>query len=713
MRRSGRDTGTVRRSRATEPAAAEPIALAMAGMLAGAVARAVATALALAFLFLIAGAAFASPLEWQGDGRASAAPHLSSAVQLEVSGMVARVRLTQRFRNDRDGWVEGVYTFPLPAGAAVDELTMRYGTTVIEGEIREKAEAEREYREAREAGRRTVLVDRQRPNLFTTRLANVGPGETVEIEIAWQQTVDYDDGEYGLHLPLTLTPRYIPGRALEGSEGGRDAGTDEVPDAAAITPPMVPATANHSDGHRLTLEGVIDAGVELAAVTGRYHPLRTAREGRAWRIAFDGLNGRAVPMDRDLEIAWRPLPGVMPAATLFRGTGEAGARTWLLFFQPPHGEQPREDRRPPRELVFVIDTSGSMHGASLEQAKAALSMALSRLRPQDRFNVIEFNSRTRAFFPAPVPGEALWREEALDLVAGLAAEGGTEMEPALAAALRPAGSGRLRQIVFITDGSVGNESALLQLIRARLGESRLFTVAIGSAPNRWFMRKAAEAGRGSALVIGDAGEVTGRMERLFRRLERPALTDITVDWPAGAAAEVYPAPVPDLYHGEPLMVSARFERPPRPGAVVTVSGRQGDGYWMRQLVFGEARAYPGVGKLWARARIESLEDARRAGAPEDRIRAEIVRTALDHHLVSGYTSLVAVDRSPSRPLGAGLTEGKVPSLLPRGQTAAVYNLPAAGTPAPLRRAIGLVCLLLGLGLLVGLRVQDVRRCRAA
>lgn len=702
---SDRDTATARGTQAAEPAASAASA-AIGAAVAGMLARAVATALTLALLFMAAGVAVASPLEWRGDGRASAAPHLSSAVRLEVSGLVARIRLTQRFRNDRDGWVEGVYTFPLPAGAAVDELTMRYGSTVIEGEIREKAEAERVYREAREAGRRTVLVDRQRPNLFTTRLANVGPGETVEIEIAWQQTVAYDDGEYALHLPLTLTPRYIPGRALEGNEGDRDVGTDQVPDAGAISPPMT----TRSDGHRLTLEGVIDAGVELAAVTGRYHRLRTAREGRAWRIDFDG---RDVPMDRDLEIAWRPLPGVMPAATLFRGTGDAGARTWLLFFQPPHGEEPRGALRPPRELVFVIDTSGSMHGASMDQAKAALSMALSRLRPEDRFNVIEFNSRTRAFFPAPVPGERLWREEALDLVADLAAEGGTEMEPALAAALRPGTSGRLRQIVFITDGSVGNESSLLELIRARLGDSRLFTVAIGSAPNRWFMRKAAEAGRGSALVIGDAGEVSERMERLFRRLERPALTDISVDWPAGAAAEVYPAPVPDLYHGEPLMVSARFGRPPPPGAVVTVSGRQGDGYWMRQLVFDEARAYPGVGKLWARARIESLEDARRAGAPEDRIRAEIVRTALDHHLVSGYTSLVAVDRSPSRPPGAGLTEGKVPSLLPRGQTAAVYNLPATGTPAPLRRMIGLVCLLLGLGLLVGLRVQDVRRCRAA
>ncbi len=709
MMRSDGDGPELRTERAAESApGAAPTAMtgamaaAMAAALAGMLARAVATALALALLFLVAAAAVASPLEWQGGGRSSAAPHLSSAVALEVSGPVARVRLTQRFRNDRDGWVEGVYTFPLPAGAAVDELRMRYGTTVIEGEIREKAEAERRYREARDEGRRSVLVDRQRPNLFTTRLANVGPGETVAVEIAWQQTVDYDDGEYSLHLPLTLTPRYIPGRRPDD----RASGTDPVPDAAAITPPF----ATHSDGHRVTLEGVIDAGLELAAVTGRYHDLQVHREGRAWRIAFEG---RDVAMDRDLEIAWRPLPGTMPAATLFRGAGEAGDDTWLLFFQPPHGEASGRGYRPPRELVFVVDTSGSMHGASLAQAKSALALALSRLRPDDRFNVIEFNTRTRAFFPVPVPGDRARREEALALVAGLAAEGGTEMEPALASALRGTGSGRLRQIVFITDGSVGNETALLELIRARLGDSRLFTVAIGSAPNRWFMRKAAEAGRGSALAIGEAGEVAGRMERLFRRLERPALTDITVEWPTAFEAETYPAPVPDLYHGEPLMVSARFDRPPPAGSVVTVSGRQGNGYWMRQLVLDEARAYPGVGKLWARARIESLEDARRAGAPAEQIRAEVVRTALAHHLVSKHTSLVAVDRSPARPAGAELREGRVPSLLPRGQTAAVFGLPATGTEAPGRRLVGLVCLLLGLALLVGLRVQDVRRCHAA
>ena len=684
---------------------AAAILQALAGMLARAVATAAVLVLLVLVLALAAGTASASPLEWQSGGEKSPAPHLSSAVELEVSGLVARLRLTQRFRNDRDGWVEGVYTFPLPAGAAVDGLTMRYGHTVIEGEIREKAAAQQVYRKAREEGRRTVLVDRQRPNLFTTRLANVGPGETVEIEITWQQTVDYDDGEYGLHLPLTLTPRYIPGRSADGRPA--------VPDAGDITPPMLPA-ASSGDGHRLTLEGVIDAGVELAAVTGRYHDLRVGRQGRAWHVAFDGPD---VAMDRDLEITWRPLPGTTPAASLFRGTGEAGENTWLLFFQPPHDDGAPTGYRPPRELVFVIDTSGSMHGDSLVQAKAALSMALSRLRPEDRFNVFEFNSRTRAFFPAPVPGDRRRREEALALVAALEAEGGTEMEPALAAALRDGGSSMLRQIVFITDGSVGNETALLELIRVRLGESRLFTVAIGSAPNRWFMRKAAEAGRGSALVIGDAGEVGERMERLFRRLERPALTDITVEWPAGFAAEMYPAPVPDLYHGEPLMVSARFDRPPPKGSVVTVSGRHGgghgDGYWMRQLVVDGAAAYPGVGKLWARARIEALEDARRAGAPEERIRAEVVRTALAHHLVSAHTSLVAVDRSPARPAYAALREGRVPSLLPQGQTAALFGLPATGTAGPWRRVLGLACLLLGLALLVALRVQDLRRCRAA
>ncbi|MEJ2602964.1 MAG: marine proteobacterial sortase target protein [Gammaproteobacteria bacterium] len=652
---------------------------------------------------MLASTAQGSPLEWvDGDARRPA-PHLSTAVEIEVSGLIARVGLTQRFRNDGSEWTEGVYTFPLPAEAAVDTLRMRYGTTVVVGEVQEKQLAERRYREGRDAGHRSVLVDRQRPNLFTTRVANVGPGETVEIEIGWQQAVGYEDGEYALRLPLTITPRYFPRSDVDRP----DVGAVGLPDSGSIEA----AAVSGSDGHRLTLSGIIDAGVELESVTGRYHPLRVTPDGGVYRIALAGTD---VAMDRDVEIGWRPLAGTGPSASLFRGTGTPGDQTVLLFFQPPHAGDRPGAWRPPREVIFVIDTSGSMHGESLAQARRALALALGRLRPEDRFNIVQFNTGIRWFFPSPVPGTAARIGEALALTRALKANGGTEMEPALRAALRPAGGDRLRQVVFITDGAVGNETELLALIRAELGETRLFTVAIGSAPNRWFMHAAAEAGRGSALVIGSVGEVAEQMDRLFRRLERPALTDLAVTWPPGVQAESYPSPVPDLYHGEPVMVTARLDAPLPPDAVVTVSGRLGDGYWTRQLTFGDARTYAGIGKLWARGRIAALEGASRAGADPEEMRRRILETALAYQLVSRHTSLVAVDASPARPAQEGLDSRRVPGLVPRGQKVElVSGWPATGTSAPLRRLAGLLGLLGGLLLLLALRWQDIRRYRAA
>ncbi len=650
-------------------------------------------------------------LTWQGAGGIRAAPHLSTDVEFTVSGVVARVRLTQRFRNDSADWVEGVYTFPLPDTAAVDGLRMRYGETLIVGEVREKQQAARSYAAAKAAGRRTVLVDRQRPNLFTTRLANVGPGDVVEIELSWQQVAGYDDGRFALRLPMTFTPRYVPGEPVAPGPptDGWAADTDQVPDASAITPPVV-ATPTAS-GHRFTLSGVIDAGMALDSVESRYHPLRTTPLGGAWRVELEA--GSAL-MDHDVELTWRTVEGAGPAVAIFRGDVVAGGETLLLLFHPPHADDAGMTP-PPREVIFVIDTSGSMQGDSMTYAKEALGLALARLRPTDRFNVIEFDDRTTAFYPAPVPADDANKSDAARRIARLEAGGGTEMAPALAAALaRPSRDGTLRQIVFVTDGSVGNEAALLRMISERLGDSRLFTVAIGSAPNGWFMRKAAEAGRGSHITVSAGREVAIRMERLFRRLERPALTDIRIDWPDGLGVDAYPATIPDLYAGEPVLVAARLDRWPSPGALITVSGSRGDGYWSRQLVPDDAGRYPGVAKLWARARIEALEDAARSVGEPDRHRGEILDTALGYGLVTSLTSLVAVDRSPARPAGTPLDRRRVASLLPRGQSAqAIFGLPATGTSAPRSRLIGLALLLGGLLLLIVLRVEGLRRCHAA
>ena len=265
------------------------------------------------------------------------------------------------------------------------------------------------------------------------------------------------------------------------------------------------------------------------------------------------------------------------------------------------------------------------------------------------------------------------------------------MLPALELALAGATeSSMTRQVVFLTDGAVGNEEGILALLDARLGDRRLFTVGIGPAPNAFFMRKAAQFGRGTFTFVGDVREVKDRMDTLFRKLEQPALTDIAVDWPAGA--DVYPRVMPDLYAGEPVVVSARYDATAATGNVA-IAGRRDGGVWGTLLPTGSTANQPGVGVLWARARIDALMDAGRRGTPEADVRSAVLEVALDHHLVSKFTSLVAVDVTPSKPIGTNAATGAVPGNVPEGLTG-FSQLPRTATPAGLALFVGSLCLLL-------------------
>jgi Ca-activated chloride channel family protein len=352
----------------------------------------------------------------------------------------------------------------------------------------------------------------------------------------------------------------------------------------------------------------------------------------------------------------------------------------------------------PRELIFVVDTSGSMHGTSIAQARQALLLALDGLQPSDRFNVIQFNSTTHALFTRSMDASGLHMQQARSYVKGLQANGGTEMRPALEAALRSDfDDNYLRQVIFVTDGSVGNEEALFALIDAELGAARLFTVGIGSAPNGWFMQKAAEAGRGTYTFISALHEVNDRMQGLFRKLERPQLTDINVEWPAGISVDAYPETVPDLYAGEPVLLRARLQRPPGPDDVLLISGDAAVSRWSAAIALQADTESAGIATLWARSRIAELENRRRRGADEDTIRKQIIVTALQHHLVSRFTSLVAVDKTPVRPDAESLDREQVASLLPHGQSQqAILGFAATATGAPQQRLVGMLCLLLAL-----------------
>jgi Ca-activated chloride channel family protein len=331
-----------------------------------------------------------------------------------------------------------------------------------------------------------------------------------------------------------------------------------------------------------------------------------------------------------------------------------------------------------REVVFVIDTSGSMGGPSIEQARRALELALRRLEPHDRFDVVAFDSEARALFGGPVFADPRAVGEAVRFVAGLEADGGTNVRPALELALHDEGHDvGLRQVVFVTDGCVGNEAELFAYLREHLGRSRLFTVGIGSAPNGHFMEGAARFGRGSRVFIASPDEVGERMEALFAKLERPSLTDVEIHW--NDEVETWPARVPDLYAGEPVLVSARVER--FVGDVL-VRGRRGGVPFETRVPLVPGRPERGLARLFGRRKIEALMDGLVAGEDRDAVRERVVAVALEHGLVSRWTSLVAVERTPVRPPGEALADGEVATGLPAG-----FVLPAGGTAAPLWRAL--------------------------
>jgi Ca-activated chloride channel homolog len=620
------------------------------------------------------------------------APVLATDVHMVVSGIVARATVRQEFTNPASGWSEGIYVFPLPEDAAVDRLRMRIGERSIEGVIRERAAAKAEYEGAKRAGHRASLVEEERPNVFTTSVANIPPGAAITVEIQYQQAIRYDGGQFRLRFPMVVAPRYVPGTPAPSSAGsGWAADSDQVSDASRITPPVQHPARGSLNPVTLVIE--LDPGVALARLEASYHQVQTTplADGR-YRIE---LAQGSVPANRDFELVWQPYADGAPAVTLL--TERKANETFALLMVMPPAPTALDGLRMPREAIFVIDNSGSMHGASIGQARAALRLALGRLRPADSFNVIRFNHTTDSLFPQAQAATPQHLALADRYVASLRAEGGTEMLPALRQALDgQEHPGRLRQVVFLTDGAVGNEAQLFATIHERLGDNRLFTIGIGSAPNSHFMREAARLGRGTFTYIGSATEVKDRMVALFSKLESPVLTDLRLEISSGAAVETVPAQIPDVYLGEPVTVALRAATlPPR----VVLRGRLGLDLWERELSLQSADAGAGLSVHWARGKIAALLDSRRSGAADDEARRAVVELALAHHLVSKYTSLVAVEVTPVRPEGEALRGHALASNLPDGwDYTAVFGLGQGATAGPVHLAVGLVALLLAAAL---------------
>lgn len=627
---------------------------------------------------------------------------LDSQFSVSVSGLLAQTRLTRTFRNTSDEWQEGIFVFPLPEQATVYGLTMTVGDRRIVGQLQPKAKARETYEQAKDAGQKAATMEQNRPNLFTSRIANIAPGEEVTVDVHYQQPVTYRHGQFELRLPTTLTPRYMPGAPLPAPETAWQSGwsvpTTQVADAGEISPFTVRPGDVSPDSHRAEISLNIEAGLELADVSSPSHPLRVELNGTRAEVAPEE---GAILMDRDVIVRWKPKASQAPAAALFHQQWQGEDFLMAMVLPPATTGQVLR-----RELLFVIDTSGSMAGESIRQARSALLRGLDTLRPGDRFNIIQFNSQAHALYLEPVPADGHYLARARQYVQDLEAEGGTEMTGALSLAMgmdSKEDSELVRQMVFMTDGAVGNESALFDQIRNGLGNRRLFTVAIGSAPNMYFLREAARWGRGQYTAVHNTEDVDSALGKLFAAMEAPVMTDVHVAWPE-ASADAVPAKPGDLFHGQPLIQVVRGV----PGkGELTVSGQLAGGRdWVTRLDLASAAEGQGLDRQWARGRIDGWMDAARLEGREPD-EAAIVELSLRHGVMSPFTSFVAVEERVSRPQSEHLEQASVPTLLPAGSQPGMLRYPQTATYAPLMTALGLVGLMFSLAIVMLNRRQTL------
>ncbi|AXB79168.1 marine proteobacterial sortase target protein [Novosphingobium sp. P6W] len=597
-------------------------------------------------------------LRGQGIAQALPAVRLGTDMEVNVTGQVARVRVTQAFRNTSDKWMEASYLYPLSQDGAVDSLKMVVGQRVIVGRIQPREKARAAYEQAKASGRKAGLVEQQRPNMFSTMVANVGPGETVLIAIEYQAPVAQANGTFSLRLPLVVGPRYTPPHTLNSDAAVADA---NAVTAAPVLDPKVGAKL--SGGLNPTSIAVrLAPGFDVANLISRYHRVNVSGplDDRTVRLA-----DTAVPADRDFVLEWRSA-SADPTLGLFAQHTAKG--DYLMASVTPPADLSALPT-PPREMVFVIDNSGSMGGDSMDEAKASLIHALGTLRPQDHFNVIRFDDTMTRLFEHSVAATPDQVALARRFAGSLEAQGGTEMLPALRAALTDAGSGGgsdpevLRQIVFMTDGEISNEREMMAAIGADGGRSHVFMVGIGSAPNDYLMERMSTIGGGVYTHVGAPGEVAAKMMPLLDVLSHPAVRDLSVRV-EGGSLDLTPSRLPDVYAGRPLVLVGRSDHL---AGTLTVSGRIGGKLWERRVDLAAALPSPAVEKLWARRRITDIEADRALGKLDDTAAdAEVERVGMENGIVTSRTSLVAVDETRSRPDGAPLTREELPINLPAG-----------------------------------------------
>ncbi|HEY8460443.1 MAG TPA: VIT and VWA domain-containing protein, partial [Blastocatellia bacterium] len=605
-------------------------------------------------------------------------PLKHTGVKAEVSGFLARVTLTQEFHNPRDEKVEAVYLFPLPQRSAVDQLTMDVDGRLIRGEIKRREEAQQLFAQARKEGRVAALLDQERPNLFTQSVTNIAPGATIKVSISYVETLPYEDGVYEFAFPMVEGQRYIPGEAKPDNGEEITAGTDQVPDAARITAPRMPTGMR--PGHDISLEIAIDTGVPLEQISSESHDVEIDRDGNHQAVVR--LKEKDAIPDRDFTLRFG-VGGQRIADAVLAHRDERGGY-FTLMLQPPN-RVAAEDVTP-KELVFVVDTSGSMAGLPIETAKRLMRLALDGLYEHDSFNLITFAGNTKILFDKPVPATRENLRKAMKFLEEMQGDGGTEMMKAIRAALADTGAqDHIRIVCFLTDGEVGNDMEIISEAQ-RHPNARIFSFGIGHSVNRFLLDKIAEQGRGEAeyvyLTRSDEKAAAAAAKRFYERIRSPLLTDISVDWNGLPVEDVYPKRLPDLFSAKPLFITGRYTG--AASGVIRLRGKAAGADFLLEIHgdLPEAAArHDALASLWARTRIDALMAQDYAGLQSGKVQKdieeEITRLGLDYRLMTQFTSFIAVDEIVTAP-GEAPQRVAVPVAAPNTTaivaTAGVHNM---------------------------------------
>lgn len=588
-------------------------------------------------------------------------------VEAEIAGVLARVRVSQVFRNPYSNRLEASYVFPMPENCAVDAYSFQIGERVVIGEVKEKEEARQVYQQARDEGRKAALLEQERANIFTQSIANIPANSVVVVNIEYVHPLEIDENRYVFRFPMTVAPRYIPGTPTNRPNVGRGwaSDTDQVPDASRITPKQMPVGQRNGNDVFVTIK--IAGGMPIQNIVPVTHELDIQNTSDTEAIVI--LKNQATIADKDLIIEYQLAGENSTLASLVHRESEEKDGYVMLALQPKWSVEPTEIT--PRQVNLVLDTSGSMQGAAISQLRQFAEHVLDHLNPQDEFQLIAFSNQPRAFQQDPVPATSVNIEAGKDFIRRLKAGGGTQLLPALQLALGDGcdESTPPRYLFLMSDALVGNDHSILRYIQdQKFQDARVFPVAFGAAPNDYLVNRAAELGRGFSLQVTNQDNAPALASRFNELTSLPYMTDLQIDWGGLLVQDQVPARLPDLYAGKPLIVLGRYDQPG--SETITLKGNvlgQAVQMELELELPAQETSHDAIPSVWARQRIRQIWN-HNVGNETPQSRSEITELGLRHQLVTQYTSFVAVEKELSEVPEGKLISEVVPNMTPEGMS---------------------------------------------